>query len=83
MKAPWALLPKLRAEWCLPGAQEQGRGVPSRRKAWEVGGSCEKPLPESVMGSVSLLKLGPGRCRCFPRCHSQGPGPRTSGCGEL
>lgn len=44
MKASLPLLPKHGAMWQLSGAQEQAKGLPSRREVWEVWDRGEKPL---------------------------------------
>ena len=44
MKASLPLLPKHGAVWQLSGAQEQAKGLPSRREVWEVWDRGEKPV---------------------------------------
>lgn len=51
--------------------------MPSRREAWEVGGSREKPPPESVLGSKTRVpaEAGPGQVQELCKGPQSGPGP--------
>lgn len=73
MKAPWPLLPKHGAVWCCLGVRNGGGGCQAGKYS---GATVKRPFQRVLWAQspTSLPKLDPGRCRCFPKCHSQGPG---------